>query len=152
MKPITFQCHKLIARTGEEICTAITDVAAWSQFSGYGVLPGIQSAAYEKRTENMIGSRIRVRNTDGSEHVEEIYRWVPGLEVAMKLHEFTPPLSRLASHFTEEWSLKATAQGTHVTRSFAMYPTRPLTRPFVWLISLLFRRAVDAHLAEMSRM
>jgi hypothetical protein len=152
MKPITFQCHKLIPRTGEEICAAIANVDAWSQFAGYGFLPGIENAVYENRTEDMIGSRIRVRNTDGSGHVEEIYHWIPGQEVAMKLHEFTPPLSRLASHFTEEWRLKTVSQGTIVTRSFAMYPVRPLTRPFVWLISLLFRRAINRHLVEMAGM
>lgn len=152
MKPITFHCRKLIPRTGEEICSAIANVDAWSQFGGYGVLPGIQNAEYEKRTEDMVGSRIRVRNTDGSGHVEEIYRWVPGQEVAMTLHEFTPPLSYLATHFTEEWSLKTENQGTDVTRSFQMYPARPMTRPFVWLISLLFRRAIARHLEEMSRL
>ena len=64
----------------------------------------------------------------------------------MKLHEFTPPLSRLASHFTEEWHLQPTTGGTHVTRSFQMVATHSLTRPFLWLISLLFRRAIARHL------
>ena len=152
MKPITFQCQKLIPYTGEEICNAIANVDAWSQFGGYGVLPGIQSATYDKRTDNMIGSRIRVRNTDGSGHVEEIYRWVPGQAVAMKFQEFTPPLSRLASHFTEEWNLQPTIGGTDVTRSFQLVATSSFTRPFLWLISLLFRRAIDRHLDEMARM
>lgn len=151
-KPITFHCHKHIPHTGEDICNAIANVDAWSQFGGYGVLPGIQSAAYETRTENMVGSRIRVRNTDGSGHVEDIYRWVPGQAVAMKLHEFTRPLSLLATHFTEEWSLQPASQGTAVTRSFQMYPTRSMTRPFLWLISQLFRRAIARHLDEMARM
>jgi hypothetical protein len=43
----------------------------------------------------MIGSRIRVRNTDGSQHVEEILKWVPNKELILKLQEFTPPLSYL---------------------------------------------------------
>ena len=152
MKTLTFECHKLIPRTGYEICAAIANVAVWNQFGGYGFLPGIQNAEYELRTEEMVGSRIRVRNTDGSGHVEEIYRWVPGREVAMKLCEFTPPLSYLATHFTEEWTLKTGKQGTDVTRAFQMYPTRGLTRPLVWLISRLFRRAIAHHLQEMVRL
>lgn len=70
----------------------------------------------------------------------------------MKFQEFTPPLSRLASHFTEEWSLQPTTGGTDVTRRFQLVATSSLTRPFLWLISLLFRRAIDRHLDEMARM
>jgi hypothetical protein len=152
MKPITFQCSKAIPRSALEICSEIADVSRWSEFGGYGILPGIENAEYEKRTDNMVGSRIRVRNTDGSGHVEEISVWIPGKEVAMKLHEFTPPLSHLATYFTEEWILKAGNDATHVTRKFQMYPKRFMTRPFVWLISLLFRRAIARHLAEMAAM
>lgn len=150
MKPITFQCHKLIASSPNEICSAIVDVDRWSEFGGYGILPGIKSAVFENQTADMVGSRIRVRNTDGSQHVEEIYKWIPGQGVAMKLHEFTPPLSHLATHFSEEWHLEARGTATHVTRSFEMYPRRLLTRPLLWLISLLFRRAIALHLEQMA--
>lgn len=150
MKPITFQSSKVIPRSALEICSEIADVSRWREFDGYGILPGIENAEYEIRSDHMVGSRIRVRNTDGSEHVEEISRWIPGKEVAMKLHEFTPPLSHLAAYFTEEWTLKAENGATHVTRKFQMVPKRSMTRPLVWLISLLFRRAIARHLAEMA--
>lgn len=39
MKPITFQCQKHIPHTGEEICNAIANVDAWSQFGGYESYP-----------------------------------------------------------------------------------------------------------------
>ena len=151
MKPITFECRKQIPKSAVEICTEIADVARWSEFGGYGVLPGIAHAEYETQTADMVGSRIRVRNTDGSGHVEEIYKWVLGKEVAMKFTGFTPPLSRLATHFTEEWTLTEHERGTAVTRSFALYATRPLARPALWLISLLFRRAIARHLDEIAR-
>ncbi len=150
MNPITFQCTRLIPFTADVICAEIANVDAWNQFGGYGVLPGIEKAVYETRSADMIGSRIRVRNTDGSGHVEEIYRWTPGKEVAMKLHEFTPPLSSLASHFLEEWTLTPEGSGTRVTRSFQLYATQPVTRPLLWLISLLFRRAIERHLDQMA--
>ena len=57
--------------------------------------------------------------------------WVPGQAVTMKLQEFTRPLSRLATHFTEKWSLQPASQGTVVTRSFQMYPTRLMARSFL---------------------
>jgi hypothetical protein len=150
LKPTTFQCSMLIPISANDICTAIVDVDRWSEFGGYGILPGIKSAVFESQTADVVGSRIRVRNTDGSQHVEEIYKWIPGQEVAMKFHEFTPPLSNLATHFTEEWHLKVVGNATHVTRSFEMYPRRLTTRPLLWLISLLFRRAIAQHLEQMS--
>lgn len=150
IKPITFQCTQTIARPATAIAAEIADTARWREFRGYGILPGIDSAEYETQTADMVGSRIHVRNTDGSEHVEEIYRWVPGEEIAMKLHEFTPPLGRLATHFTEEWRFQVENGATRVTRKFEMFPTRSTTRPAVWFISLFFRRAIARHLAEMA--
>lgn len=151
MKPITFECHKMIPKSGEGIFSEIADVSRWSEFGGYGILPGIEKAEYEKRTQEMVGSRIRVRNTDGSSHVEEIYKWLPCKEAGMRFHEFTPPLRSLAAHFTEEWRLKAgNGEGTYVVRRFELYPKRLATRPFLWLISLLFRRAIAQHLDEIA--
>ncbi len=150
MNPIRFHCTRVIPASANVISAEIANVANWSQFSGYGLLPGIHQAEYEIRTADMVGSRIRVHNTDGSGHVEEIVRWVPGQEVVMKLHEFTPPLSLLASHFSEEWTFTATQQGTEVKRSFQLHSVRPATRPLLWMISLLFRRAIAQHLKRMA--
>ena len=69
----------------------------------------------------------------------------------MKMDEFTPPLSRLAAYFIEEWSFEETAVGTLVVRRFELFPRRGWTRPFLWLISLMFRRAIARNLAEMAR-
>jgi hypothetical protein len=149
MEPIQFRCGQVIPRTPSEICSAIANVARWDEFSGYGILPGIERAEYEIRTDGMVGSRIRVRNRDGSEHVEEITRWDPESGIAMEFRDFTPPLSRLATHFIEEWSFKDQDNATLVTRSFQMFASRSATRPIVWLISLFLRRAIARHLAEM---
>lgn len=151
MRPITFACNKIITTSAAEICSGIADVARWSEFKGYGFLPGILHAEYEKRTSDMIASRIRVRNTDGSGHVEEICEWDPSQKVIMKLHDFTPPLSRLATHFIEEWTFAAENSATLVTRKFQLYQKQSMTRPLLWLISLVLRRAVARHLTEMAR-
>ena len=150
MQPIVFQCSQVIAAPGTDITSAIADTALWNQFKGYWILPGIESAEYEVRTEDMVGSRIRVRSTDGSEYVEEIYRWVPGHAVGMKLHEFSPPLSHFATHFLEEWSFRAEGKATVVTRTLRMFPSRPLARPIVWVISHFMRRAIARHLAQIA--
>lgn len=150
MSPIVFECRQSLPHAPLAICENIADLTRWAEFTGYGPLPGIASAAYETRTPNMVGSRIRVQNKDGSGHVEEIYTWQPEQAVGMKLHEFTPPLRHLATHFTEDWRFRWEGNMTHVTRSFQLFPTRPTTRPVLWLISLLFRRAIARHLADMA--
>lgn len=150
MRPITFARRAVIPYSASEIAAAIADPSLWSQFKGYGPLPGIESAVYEKRTDDMAGSIIRVRNTDGSAHVEEILVWEPERQVVMKLHEFTPPLARLADRFIEEWTFEPDGRATHVTRRLELYPTGAAARPVLWLISLLFRRAVAHHLEQMA--
>lgn len=72
---------------------------AWSKFTGYGILPGIKHARFEQKTSAIVGSRIKVENTDGSRHVEEILLWEEGKRVEMKMHEFSAPLKFMASHF-----------------------------------------------------
>lgn len=68
----------------------------------------------------------------------------------MKLQAFTPPLSRLATHFIEEWRFEVGDGGTLVTRTFQLFAASAWTRPFLWMISLFFRRAIAQHLAEMA--
>lgn len=150
MQPITFERSNVIPSSPVEICRAIADVDRWSEFSGYAFLPGIASAVYVARSVDMVGSRIRVRNTDGSEHVEEVLEWRDGEKVVMKLHDFTPPLSHLATHFLEEWGFSAQNGSTLVTRRLQMYPRYFWTRPLLWLISLLFRQAIARNLEEMA--
>lgn len=149
MSVLKFELNKKIPKSAIEICSLIADVTHWSDFSGYGVLPGIERAEYDKRTDDMVGSRIRVVNTDGSRHVEEILEWDAGRKIVIKLHEFSPPLSYLSTHFIEERCFKRIAgDETFVVRKFQMFPTHFITRPFLWLISLLLRKAVAKQLND----
>ena len=95
------------------------------------------------------GTRIRVNNLDGSSHVEEITEWQPDQRIRLEMKEFSPPLSRLASGFEESWEFKRTENGTHVIRSFRLHAKSSLTRPLLWLISCLLRRAIARHFREM---
>ena len=78
MNPIEFEVKKTIKNSAKEICEKALDVETWSSFDGDGILPGIEKAEYEKRTKKMIGSLIRVKNSDGTEHLEEILEWESG--------------------------------------------------------------------------
>ncbi|MCB9232371.1 MAG: hypothetical protein H6581_11950 [Bacteroidia bacterium] len=130
----------------EEICAQIADLEKWKEFPGYGMLPSIIEATFEVKTAHMIGTKIRVLNSDKSTHVEEIYAWNPQQMVGLKLAGFSPPLSRISSHFLEEWHFSREGENTLVKRTFQMFPLRPFTRPFLWIISRFFRRAIERHM------
>lgn len=149
MRPITFRCTDTLPQAPEEIAGQILDLANWTSFAGYGVLPGIRTAEFEVRTLDVIGTRIRVTNTDRSTHVEEIVEWHPDRRVRLDMKDFSRPLSRLASGFVETWEFEHLDTGTRVTRSFELHATSHFTRPLLWLLAFLLKRAVARHLRQM---
>lgn len=121
----------------------------WSSFQGYGPLPGIQSAEFDVRTPELLGTRIRVINRDGSSHVETITDWQPGQQLQMTMNQFTPPLSKLATHFLETWNFQPVEQGTRVTRSFELFPTSSFAKLSLWMISFLLKKAIKRHMQQL---
>ncbi len=148
MRPVTFTCRATVALAPADIAGQILDPAKWSEFGGYGPLPGVKSAEFEARTPGGVGTRIRVTNTDGSPHVEEVVEWRPDARLVLRMADFSPPLSRLATRFEEAWAFERAGDATRVARTFRLYPKSVLTRPAVWLISFLLRRAVARHLRQ----
>ncbi|MCB9924939.1 MAG: hypothetical protein H6822_22360 [Planctomycetaceae bacterium] len=141
MTPISFWCKARLRLSPEEIGDQILDVSHWTDFKGYGPLPGIKAAEFEIRTPEVVGSRIRVRNTDGSSHVEEIVEWQLDKMIRLHMSEFSPPLSRLATGFDETWEFELRDADTLVTRRFELH-----TRPVLWIISFMLKRAIQRHL------
>lgn len=148
MKPITFICHETLPLSPEEIAQQILDVAKWSDFRGYGPIPGIKSAEFETRTPNIVGSRIAVTNLDGSTHVEEIVEWQPERRLQLRMGSFSKPLSRLATSFVETWECERVGNVTKVARSFELNAKSMLTNPLLWFISLFLKRAIARHLRD----
>ena len=149
MKPITFSCTETLPLAPEEIAGQILDITNWPGFTGYGPMPGIKAAAFEARTTAVVGTRIRVSNTDGSSHVEEVVEWEPDRRLRLDMKDFSPPLSRLATGFEESWEFQRIDQATRVTRSFELHATSAFARPFLWLISFLLKRAIARHLRQL---
>lgn len=147
--PIIFSCEATREITPEKIAEQILDVNRWSEFQGYGVLPGISAAVFEVKTPKIVGSRIRVTNTDGSSHVEEIVEWETGRRVRLHMHDFSAPLSRLATSFEETWIFEPSGNASRVVRTFQMYAKSALVRPVLWCISNLLRKAIARQLAQM---
>lgn len=149
MKPITFACQETLPLTPEMIAQQILDVGKWPEFHGYGPIPGIKVAEFEVRTPGVIGSRIRVTNLDGSTHIEEIREWQPNHRLRLHLHEFSAPLSRLATGFDETWEFQRVAKDTKVSRTFEMNAKSLVAWPVLWMISFLLQRAITRHLRQM---
>jgi hypothetical protein len=143
MKPIEIKVVRQIEKSSQEICSEFLNTERWSEFTGYSILPGIKNAHFENRTPALVGSRIKVQNTDGSSHIEEIIEWDVTNKVAMKFQEFDSPLKQLASHFIETWSFRKSNNGTEVTRSMVMVPKGILGWLMLTPISRLMKKAFE---------
>ncbi len=149
MKPIVFTCQETFRMPPDDIARQILDLSKWPDFRGYGPMPGIKLAEFEVQNPSIVGSRIRVTNTDDSSHVEEIVEWEPHHRVRLEMKDFSVPLSKLATRFEEAWDFKPTGNETHVTRSFQLFARSRLTWLFLWIISIFLKRAIMRHLREM---
>lgn len=147
--PISFSCRATLALEPVEIANQILDTGNWTDFTGYGPLPGIALAEFEVRTPDVVGSRILVQNRDGSRHVEEILEWAPDRRLKLRLHEFSPPMSRLAKWIDETWEFRAVNGTTRVTRTLDIENRSILSRAPLLLISQLLKRAIARHLKQM---
>ena len=149
MSPIKFTCEDILDLDPEEIARMILDVTRWSDFDGFGPVPGIKSAEFEFFEPGIVGSRIRVTNRDMSSHCEEIVEWQPNQRVRLQMMDFSAPLSHLATRFEETWEFRRAGNRTVVARSFRLYAKSGLARIPLWLISIFLKRAVARHLREM---
>jgi hypothetical protein len=97
-----------------------------------------------------VGTRVRVANTDGSSHVEEIVEWEPDRRLQLRMHRFSKPLGWLATEFRESWDFRPAGAGTLVLRGFEMHPRSIWTWPALKAVSFLVRRAIQRHLRQMA--
>lgn len=147
--PIRFTCKNVLPDTPEEIAAHILELSNWPDFTGYGLLPGIKQAEFEIRTPEVVGTRIRATNCDGSSHTEEIIVWDLPRRLQLRMQDFSAPVSRIASHFNEFWEFAPANNGTQVTRTMELHAKSALTRPLLWLISKLLKRAIARHLCQL---
>jgi hypothetical protein len=150
MKPLIFTCTKTLPLAPHEIANQILNIEKWPDFRGYGPIPGIKTAEFESRTANVVGSRIRVTNLDGSTHIEEIVQWFPDRRLQLQMKEFSSPLSHLATSFLETWELQQMGSNTKAMRSFEMNAKSTAAWPVLWLFSFVLKRAIDQHMTDLS--
>ncbi len=150
MKPIEIKIIGHTRRSPLEICSVFLDTDRWPEFTGYSILPGIKHARFEVKTPEIIGSRIKVQNTDGTSHVEEIIEWDVTSRMSMRFQEFDSPLKNLATHFIETWSFETSSEGTDITRSMTMYPKGVVGWLFLKPISGLMKKAFEKNSSQLS--
>lgn len=146
---IRFTVTTTLRLTPGEICDRIFDVSNWESFTGCGPIPGIRKATTDGLTEARVGTRFNVTNTDGSAHRETVTEYVEGKTLTLRMDGFTPPLSRIASHFEERWAFAADGDRTRVSRSFELRPKSWIGHIPLRLAAFFLKRAVRAHLKDM---
>lgn len=152
MNPIEFEVKKTIKNSAKAISEKALDVKTWSSFDGDGLLPGIEKAEFEEQTEKLVGSRIRVSNSDGTEHFEEILEWKAGEKIVMKIYGFPTTLSFIATHFIEVWNFEKLGKNeTLVTRKFQLFPTSFLSRPLLSQVAGFMKKSIANQLDEMAK-
>jgi len=75
--------------------------------------------------------------------------WVLRRGWRLVMQDFSAPLSRFATRIDETWEFERIGKETRVTRSFQLHAKSALTRPVLWLISILLKRAIALHLRIM---
>lgn len=150
MNPIKLEIESEINTTSDKICSVILDVNNWSEFKGYLFLPGIKKAEFEKKTSSIVGSKIKVENTDGSFHTEEIIEWEVNNKIVLKFYEFSSPVKYFSEKFLEEWSFAKHNGKTRVKRSMIMYPTGILGGMIIKPVSILMKKALKKNLEQLS--
>jgi Polyketide cyclase / dehydrase and lipid transport len=150
MSPITFSCEELLSATPADIARNILDLSRWPEFAGYGVIPGIKSAVFDRRTDDIIGTRIRVTSTDNSSYIEEITEW-ESTRITIEMKEFSAALATLAKKFSEHWALEPAGEHTKVTRTFQLYAKSFLTKIPLNLVAVALKKAVSLHLQQLKQ-
>lgn len=131
--------------TPEEVITGMFDASNWTSFKGKGLVPGIKEVDISAPDKSVVGTVFNVKNGDGSHHEETIVDFDPGRSLSMKLHKFSSPLNRFASHFYERWTFKKENGYTHLERRFELYPKNFTGSILLRFIAHFFKKAVEDH-------
>jgi hypothetical protein len=142
---ITFTVEVKYFQEPRYIFDSFMQIEKWNDFKGFGIIPGIKTANFIVKSESIKGSIIRVENTDGSSHKEEILAFEIDKYLKIKLYDFTKPLSYFSTHFLEEWALKKMEDGYKIERSMTLFSKGKISRFILKVISLILKRAIQKH-------
>ena len=98
-----------------------------------------------------MGSIIKVINSDGSRHIEEIIHWDVDKKIEIQFYDFHSPLQYFASHFIETWEFNKVGDVTDMTRTMTMYPKGLLGWIFLKPLSLLMKKSFENNLIHLNQ-
>ena len=148
---ISFSIETHITGNPKEFLEAIFIVENWTSFSGWGPIPGIDTAILDISDDSKIGTTIDVTNKDGSTHRETVVEYVPGERLVMRMDKFSAPLARFASHFLETWDLEKESDSYRLVRSFELYPKNTMGKIVLPIVSIMLKKAVRKHTLELAQ-
>lgn len=149
MRTLEFTCTARLPQSPEQIAEHMLDASRWTDFQGWGPLPGIDSVRLERSAE-IVGSNFFVTNSDGSTHREEVIEWDVGERLLLRMTDFTAPLRHLASAIDETWTFERREADTLVHRSLAIRSRGLFASILLFPIRAMLRRAIDAHLRTLA--
>jgi hypothetical protein len=137
--PLTIEVGRSIPAPIPAVRAYLGDITNLVDFTGYGPIPGIGSAAWERGDGAMAGDVRKVINTDGSSHREEVVR-VEARVIEDRIYDFDSPLRHLVAEIRDRFELSEADGGTRLERRFEIHLRSPLAAPLAYLIAALFLR------------
>lgn len=137
MKPIQIKSILKTKLQPPEVCTYILDINQWPKFRVCGVLPGIKRAEFERKSKEIVGSRIKVISDNKTTYIEEITEWNASSGVSLMFMEFSPPIKYLTTHFIETIEFRIASRQAAATRTMIMYPRNKIGRLLLIPVSRL---------------
>jgi carbon monoxide dehydrogenase subunit G len=139
----------------QSVWRLLTDIHKMPMFSGFGPIPGIQSARWVVGESCLEGAARQVRNTDGSTHIEDVVIAAPPSRLEDRIHGFTSPFRLLVREVRDRFELVPKDGATVLERTFAIELKSPVWLPVAAMLVPLLRQAVRRHhraiIAELQR-
>jgi hypothetical protein len=123
----------------------LADIGNLPLFTGFGPIPGIESARWIRDDACRPGAVREVRNTDGSIHREEVLAASRPERLEDRIFAFDSPFRFIVRQGYDRFDLVPVGNRTELRRTFVFELTSPVWWPLASVIRLLFRSAVRRH-------
>jgi hypothetical protein len=145
------RASRTIAAPPEAVRAHLLEIEHLSEFEGYGLIPGIRSAHWERGARAELGAIRLVENTDGSKHREQVMQLDDSV-VEDRIFDFDSPLRHLAAEALDRFELSPAPGGMRIDRSFTISLKSSVFLPIGWAIANLFLRpAMKRHLDRIAQ-
>lgn len=142
---VSFKIAAQTTLTPDEIVNGMLEQSNWTSFKGSGLVPGITEVEIIVSDNELNGTVFKVKNSDGSHHEETIIDYKLGEYLVMKLHKFSSPLNKFATHFHETWTFDRQNDLTYFERAFDLFPKNFLGKILLPTIAMFLKKGVERH-------